>query len=463
VLVTETHDRLIDAVRSGGDPNGIVKAFADNAAFRAATLDELVNEANPFRRPVRPDDLHFLDYSAPLPVEKLGSLSALLGHRMLLNAYESDLVFLPEPAPSASWTDSRSFYSNESRLLAELARPVLEHHLFSFLASPADLAGSGGSLVDYVLAGAERAADSRVPDAICALDDPRGATHFLVLQLSAAASSRAAAFGRVALGDDGGVIDATGAFLAAFEQERRRVPLLRELQRSCGLSDSPRAYWQFYLGSTLACLNHVHRVCRDQTRLFEAVGALAYYTVVEPVLAAKHGALTEQTLGVRSPYFDVPVASRAQVDSMVSPLLARYGDPFAEGFRRGFAAADLLGAFAEADLVTQVEWADQLEFYKERGDAIRRHIRDEGIEVDLDTFVESWEVTSTTHVHDKHRLVVIERGEMHFWNNVGRRIPLSTGDAILIPKGRLHGSTVLSGECTYHQPIIPDGLLKEIA
>ena len=50
---------------------------------------------------------------------------------------------------------------------------------------------------------------------------------------------------------------------------------------------------------------------------------------------------------------------------------------------------------------------------------------------------------------------------MHFWNNVGPKIALRTGDAVLIPQGRLHGSTVLSGECTYHQPIIPDAMLAE--
>ncbi|MCL9795520.1 hypothetical protein MXD58_014660, partial [Frankia sp. AgKG'84/4] len=79
-----------------------------------------------------------------------------------------------------------------------------------------------------------------------------------------------------------------------------------------------------------------------------------------------------------------------------------------------------------------------------------------GIEVDLDTFVESCDETSTTHVHDEHRLVMIETGDMHFWNNITHKISLTDGDKILIPKSRLHGSTVLSGSCTYHQPIIPD-------
>ena len=82
--------------------------------------------------------------------------------------------------------------------------------------------------------------------------------------------------------------------------------------------------------------------------------------------------------------------------------------------------------------------------------------------MDLDTFVESEEETSTTHVHNEHRLVIIEEGQMHFWNNVGIRIALNRGDKLLIPTSRLHGSVVLSGTCTYHQPIISEELLAEV-
>src|ERR1700742_1523404 len=68
-------------------PNDLVKAFAANPAFRAATAEELINEHNPFRRPVRPDDLEWLDFSAPLEPAKVLRLSGLLGHRMLRNIY----------------------------------------------------------------------------------------------------------------------------------------------------------------------------------------------------------------------------------------------------------------------------------------------------------------------------------------------------------------------------------------
>ena len=57
---------------------------------------------------------------------------------------------------------------------------------------------------------------------------------------------------------------------------------------------------------------------------------------------------------------------------------------------------------------------------------------------------------------------MIESGKMHFWNNITHQIELNAGDKVLIPLSRLHGSTVLSGECTYHQPIIPEEILRRI-
>ena len=63
---------------------------------------------------------------------------------------------------------------------------------------------------------------------------------------------------------------------------------------------------------------------------------------------------------------------------------------------------------------------------------------------------------SPTHVHSDHRLVVVESGDMVFWGNLGMEVRLKPGEMIFIPEGRLHGSSIESDECTYHQPIIPD-------
>jgi hypothetical protein len=59
-------------------------------------------------------------------------------------------------------------------------------------------------------------------------------------------------------------------------------------------------------------------------------------------------------------------------------------------------------------------------------------------------------------------LVVIESGRMVFWGNLGMQLHLEPGQMLLVPQGRLHGSTVISEECTYHQPIIPDDWVQAL-
>jgi len=170
-------------------------------------------------------------------------------------------------------------------------------------------------------------------------------------------------------------------------------------------------------------------------------------------------------LGVEAKYFDgVAPLAPTSVDELVAglagPLLRAAGERAVESFYAGFEDAHWLARLWDEDLATQLDWADQIELYQEKAEKIDHKLKADEIDVDLDTFVESEEETSTTHVHDEHRLVIIEAGQMHFWNNVGKQIELNQGDKLLIPTSRLHGSVVLSGSCTYHQPIIPEELFQ---
>jgi mannose-6-phosphate isomerase-like protein (cupin superfamily) len=147
---------------------------------------------------------------------------------------------------------------------------------------------------------------------------------------------------------------------------------------------------------------------------------------------------------------------------VAGPLTEAGGPGAVEEVYAGFAGAAWLSATWDRDLAAQLSWADDIPGYQAKARKIDDYLKGHGIQVDLDTFVESCEETSTTHVHDDHRLVMIESGKMHFWNNITHQIELNTGDMVLVPMSRLHGSTVLSGECTYHQPIIPDEMLAQI-
>jgi hypothetical protein len=207
-------------------------------------------------------------------------------------------------------------------------------------------------------------------------------------------------------------------------------------------------------------------VAANHELLFEFLGALMHKKIDEEITAQRFAAVFADGLNSASGYFDKPatLAGAALADyvrELIEPLHDKFGRQVIEGFHRGFADAAWYAALWDRDLAEQVTWADRIPEYQEKAEKIDQTITNENIEVDLDTFVETSAETSTTHVHNEHRLVMIEAGQMHFWNNVTHKIQLNQGDKLLIPVSRLHGSTVLSGACTYHQPIIPDEMLRQ--
>jgi hypothetical protein len=96
---------------------------------------------NPYRRPVDCETVQQLDFGAPLNRAEVLGASALAAHRMLLNIYETDLIFLPAGDFASKRNDFVSYYSNDNKLLGELIRPTLEAHVFGFLEDEIDVTG----------------------------------------------------------------------------------------------------------------------------------------------------------------------------------------------------------------------------------------------------------------------------------------------------------------------------------
>lgn len=463
--------KTVDMTSTHAGANDVVQAFAANPAFRAATAAELVNEHNPFRRPVRPDDLAWLDFSVPLVPTKALMLSGLLGHRMLRNVYDADTLYVPEQPTPAAASDGGHFYSAENRARGALAAPVLERHLFTMLADERQpLAGSGiGSLRRHVRARNEELADTprRAFEVARETGDRRNAAIFLLVQLAAILPAVHAAIGRHALGDyDAALPGVRAQVLDEYRGWVTRASRYGRLFTDAGLSAAPVAYWQFFLGSSLGRANHLHFLARQPERFGEFLGALAYKRIDDAASARALMTVLGEGLGTAAEYFDgvVPFASTPVdelVTGLVGPLRAAAGERAVESFHAGFEDAHWLARLWDVDLASQLDWADQIKLYQEKAEKIDHKLKADEIDVDLDTFVETEEETSTTHVHDEHRLVIIEVGQMHFWNNVGKRIALNQGDKLLIPASRLHGSVVLSGSCTYHQPIISEELFQQ--
>ncbi|MEW2547324.1 hypothetical protein AB0910_16385 [Streptomyces sp. NPDC047002] len=461
---------LIDS-KDPAQANGIVKAFAANAAFSAAEWEELTTEDNPYRRPVRPDDLAWLDYSKPMPKEKALRLSALLGHRMLRNVYDADLLYLPPAAGDPAATSKAAFYSTSNRILSALAQPILERHLFTLLddvREPLARHDTAG-LVEHVRAYLDRRRTEadRAAKAVSDTKGRREAATFLMLQLSAFVPAAYDAVGHMAVGEYGLAHPGLrGLLLDAYRRWEDDAEDYRAMLASAELTTGTAAYWQLYLGTSLARGNHLHYLGRNRENAFAFLGAWIQFEIDRAVTAPHLADVFEETLGAR-PAFLGKIADltgdelEQRVLSLIEPLVERFGSDVVSEFHRGFADAAWFTELWDGDLGTQVTWADRIEEYQDKAARIDRKLTTENITVDLDTFVETCDETSTTHVHNEHRLVMIESGRMHFWNNVTHKIELNEGDKLLIPVSRLHGSTVLSGSCTYHQPIIPEEMLRE--
>lgn len=455
------------------NPHDLVKTFAANEAFRAAEWEELTTENNPYRRPVRPADLAWLDYSQPMPVAKVLKLSGLLGHRMLRNVYDADLLFLPPQGGGPAEDDGPRFYSDDNRVKSALAKPILEQHLFSLLDNERpelpkpDLATVTDIAREYL---ARRTASPGA--AFDAVDDTKGrreAATFLMVQVTAFLPAIFSAIGKAALGEYGLAHPTLRRrLLSAYAAWDADAAAYTEALAAAELKPATAAYWQLYLNTSLARGNFMHYLATNREHTFAFLGAYVQHEIDRASSARRFAEVFTAGLGGGAGYFEkVPQltaeALTALIEDLLGPLVEKFGDRVIVDFHRGFADAVWFADLWDRDLDEQVRWADRIEEYQDMAVKIDRHLTENQIVVDLDTFVESNEETSTTHVHDEHRLVMIEVGQMHFWNNVTHKIELNQGDKLLIPVSRLHGSTVLSGSCTYHQPIIPDDMLQELS
>ncbi|SDL22647.1 Cupin domain-containing protein [Franzmannia pantelleriensis] len=227
---------------------------------------------------------------------------------------------------------------------------------------------------------------------------------------------------------------------------------------SLGLASDPHVYWQFYQPSSLMLNNYFHFITRNKRFFFKYIGAL-FYTEASLANISKEQAILVKDVfgnGVDTQYFDEHYHIDEHHGEMVlfriiQPLLEQYGNQIVNDILLGFEEFQLLQRLADEDILIQLEWADNLDTYRDKGDELFHKLP---ADVDLDTFDEALGERSTTHTHPDHRLLYIERGEMDFWSLVGDPVKLKEKDVLLIPKHRLHGSVVRSSSCLYHQPII---------
>jgi hypothetical protein len=439
--------------------------FAAGPAFRSAAVEELVLEDDFYRRPLRPEDLDFLKFTKPVEAATVSRLGALTAQRALRSLYDLSAAVPPAGADSRRLASFADFASESNRRYAAQLAPFLEAYAFGFLANrrPA------GELPDEA---SRQLADIYVQEyqfwmrlwsELKARRYFREGLRFILIQRWCLGPASRRVFAEVrARGHFDGwpaeVPPRLGPHL--FDDE-----VLQAIAWEEGVQRREHSYWQFYLPTSLARCNLLSALARRSELCFALYGmmyaAQAEWLAFESALA--HSCSAE--LAGLPASMD---AAESHVDALLRHFawafhhVREHGPVAALQMAQGLAAAALLGERARWDLGEQLKWLSAIDQYCSHAQAISQRIERECPGIDRETFVEPHDMCSTTHVHNDHRLVVIEEGVMQFWGNLGMRLEMNPGDKVLIPEGRLHGSTVLSAECTYHQPIIPDEWLREL-
>ena len=182
-----------------------IYAYAANPLF--GQCEGFLIEGNPYCRPIRPQDLGDQDFSRPLGKADLSAPSALTAHRMLLNIYESDLLFLPKGSFEKVEQDFQLFYSNDSKLAGEAIRPTLEQHVFAFLDHEIDVSGSWNLAAMRVLFDSRleviNTSESTLAATVRAANSPEKAARNFLVQLAGDFLTEASAMARNVLGNFG--------------------------------------------------------------------------------------------------------------------------------------------------------------------------------------------------------------------------------------------------------------------
>ncbi|WLE63031.1 peptide synthetase [Burkholderia plantarii] len=443
----------------------LIKQFSAAHAFRSAQVSELLLDDDFHRRPLRPEDFEFLKFQKPVRMHNVSRLPALASGRTLLSIYELGVARLPRSADADEWQHFSGFYGDDVQVFGAQIVPFLEAYAFEYLARDQTVEAEAGAAAARLkrIIDDETAFWTETFARLMRNDYLQEGLRFIMVQRWAQLPSKRRALARATAS---GFLDMLpDALRPTLQGDLPDDALLEKIAASVGVTRQQHAYWQFYLPTSTAKCNLLYALGRRPDRAFAFAGA-AFAAEAEWLA---FGAALERACAHLVPAGRQPGDVERRADALVArfeqalqTIAGRFGPPAYAQAVQGTAAHERLCERGRWDLGEQLLWLSSIRHYVRFAHRISDRIDVECPGIDRETFVEPFEMCSTTHVHNDHRLVTIEEGEMLFWGNVGMQLKMNVGDKVLIPDGRLHGSTVLSGECTYHQPIIPDDWVKAL-
>ncbi|HXQ69832.1 MAG TPA: iron-containing redox enzyme family protein [Pyrinomonadaceae bacterium] len=419
---------------------------------------------NPYCRPIDRESIQQFDFSRALSKSEALGASALAAHRMLLNIYETDLIFLPEKNFAARKNDFASFYSNDNKLLGELIRPALEAHVFDFLEHEINISGKWTleAVKTYLqeLVAKHEQSELELCTAIVSSADPVRAGRSLLVQLACDFLSEASASARNILGKYGEiqseffkiVIDDYGYGV----HPAKHSTLYENTLATAELISEVHAYWKFYLSSTLALANYYHYVSRDHSKYFRAIGAIAVAESMFSHTCRKVSQMLRTVFGknVDTYYFDEHFHidahhGRMAFEHVVAPAIERYGNGVIPDIVRGMEELQLLTAIADEDFIAQVSFCDTVADLKAAAQKIQARIVDGSLQQSAVTHLGTSNQPFITRVSNHDQLFAVQSGTIDLVLGPDQTVRLDRGDVMIVPRQRLHGTAIVSEESQY--------------
>ncbi len=128
---------------------------------------------------------------------------------------------------------------------------------------------------------------------------------------------------------------------------------------------------------------------------------------------------------------------------LILPMIKQFGNAIIPDLIRGFEEFRLLQDIADEELYAHIKWHDELDEHRAQASALQGRKP-----VDL-TITEPEHELSVLHTHPNDELFWVESGELDFVASPELSVRLKAGEGVVIPKGMLHGTRVVSPSCTY--------------
>ncbi len=413
---------------------------------------------SPYQRPSRPQDVTDSIISSCLTSEQLSHSQHLLAQRLLLNIYEQDLVFLPKPPMALDLKVFKEFYDPLHAASGKKIRPLLEHYLYNWLKEEVHINGpwcldAFVAHTDKVLDDVARS-DSTLHEVLTTSRHPERAARFFMTQCAGDFLSEASAMARNVLGNSG--VYTSELFKILIDEygygidKKKHSTIFEDMLKDMDMSPHVHHYWQFYTPASLSLTNYFHYVSANHGELFRYIGAM-YYTEATLALTTQHQSRAIKTIfngTVSTEYFDehshIDVHhGRMALQRLILPMIKQFGNAIIPDLIRGFEEFRLLQDIADEELYAHIKWHDELDEHRAQASALQGRKP-----VDL-TITEPEHELSVLHTHPNDELFWVESGELDFVASPELSVRLKAGEGVVIPKGMLHGTRVVSPSCTY--------------